>query len=136
MDVANCKGCGRLFNVINNRRLCPACVNKLEDKFQEVKKYINENPNTNIDVLSRECDVSIKQIKEWVKQERLSFSEGSADGVQCESCGALIRTGRFCDACKNRLTGELRSAITPTPVKTEDVKKMSERDRMRYLQNL
>lgn len=135
MEVRNCKGCGRLFNVISNGRLCPACVNQLEDKFQEVKKYLNENPNSNIDVLSKECDVSVKQLKEWVRQERLTFSEGSADGVECESCGAMIRTGRFCDACKSKLTNELKSAVYVEKPE-ERKKKLSDKDRMRFLQNL
>ncbi len=38
MDVRNCKMCGRLFNVLNNERICPACQKKLEDKFHEVKR--------------------------------------------------------------------------------------------------
>ena len=42
MDVRNCKMCGRLFNVLNNERICPACQKKLEDKFHEVKEYLEE----------------------------------------------------------------------------------------------
>ena len=44
MDVRNCKMCGRLFNVLNNERICPACQKKLEDKFHEVKEYLEEHP--------------------------------------------------------------------------------------------
>ena len=33
MEVRNCKGCGRLFNVINREVICPDCVRKLEDKL-------------------------------------------------------------------------------------------------------
>ncbi len=64
MDVINCKGCGRLFNALTRVRLCPNCQAKLEDKFQEVKKYINENPGSTIDIVSEECEVSAKQIKQ------------------------------------------------------------------------
>ena len=67
MDVKNCKGCGRLFNVINNTRLCPHCVAQLEDKFQEVKQYINDNPNAPIDIVAKDNDVSVKQLKQWVR---------------------------------------------------------------------
>lgn len=44
MDVRNCKMCGRLFNVLNNERICPACQKKLEDKFHEVKEYLERIP--------------------------------------------------------------------------------------------
>ena len=134
MEVRNCRSCGRLFNVIVNKRLCPDCQTKLEDKFQEVKNYLYENPNANINVLSNECEVSIKQLKEWVRQERLVFAEGSMDGVQCEQCGALIRTGRFCDACKLRIGNTLRSALNESPVPVQsDRTGERDRDRMRFL---
>lgn len=41
MEVKNCKNCGRLYNYIGGvYRLCPECMRKLEEKFQEVKDYI------------------------------------------------------------------------------------------------
>ena len=46
MEVKNCKNCGRLYNYIGGvYRLCPECMRKLEEKFQEVKDYIEDNPN-------------------------------------------------------------------------------------------
>ena len=135
MNVSNCKSCGRLYNVISNTRICPDCQRKLEEKFQEVKEFLKENPFANIDVLSKECEVSVKQIKEWVREERLVFAEGSMDGIECEQCGKLIRTGKYCDECKVKITNNLRQGIN-APAKAEPVKKERERDRMRFLQNL
>ena len=43
MEVRNCKGCGRLFNYIGGVPLCGDCKAKLEDKFVEVKRYIEDN---------------------------------------------------------------------------------------------
>ena len=43
MNVRNCRKCGKLFNHIMGMPVCPACREKLEQKFQEVKKYIREN---------------------------------------------------------------------------------------------
>ena len=135
MNVSNCKSCGRLFNVISTSKICPDCQRKLEEKFQEVKEFLKENPFANIDVLSQECEVSVKQIKEWVREERLVFAEGSMDGIECTQCGKLIRTGKYCDECKVKITNNLRSGIN-APAKAEPVKKERERDRMRFLQNL
>ncbi len=135
MDVRNCRSCGRLFNVMSNPRICPECVQKIEDKFQEVKAYLRDNPYANMDELSRECEVSVKQIKEWVRDERLVFGEDSVEGVECEQCGKLIRTGKYCDECKLKIANNLRSAIH-TPTKAEPQKKDRDRDRMRFLQNL
>ena len=135
MNVATCIGCGRLFNVISNRKLCPNCIAALEDKFQQAKKYLDENPATSIEVLSKECDISVKQIKEWIREERLAFREGSGCGISCEQCGTMILTGRYCDTCRMKIHNNLSSAIdrrTPEGPKKKD----RERDRMRFLQNL
>lgn len=134
MNVTNCRGCGRLFNVISNPRLCPQCVSKLEDTFQKVKAYLEENPNSTVDDVSKANDVPVKQIKQWIREERLTFAEGSVGGIGCESCGALIRTGRFCDSCKFKISNNLASALDK-PKMNVPKKQEHEKDRMRFLQN-
>lgn len=134
MEVINCKECGRLFNAFTRSRLCPECQTNLEKKFQEVKEYIYKNPGSLIDRVSKDCDVSTKQIKQWVREERLTFSEESMQGVECEKCGILIRSGRFCVECKAKLENDLKSA-TRKPV-IEEKKTIKDRDRMRFLQEL
>ena len=56
MELMNCRNCKKLFNYIAGEKLCPACKEKLEEKFQKVKKYIEENPRENInqDVYKRQ----------------------------------------------------------------------------------
>ena len=62
------------------------------------------------------------------------FAEGSLDGIECEQCGALIRTGRFCDSCKAHIQNNLMSAIDK-PKAVERKKPTHDKDRMRFLQN-
>ena len=53
MEVKNCKNCGRLYNYIGGvYRLCPECMRKLEEKFQEVKDYIEDNPRADMREIS------------------------------------------------------------------------------------
>ena len=131
VDVINCKGCGRLFNAITRTRLCPNCQSGLEEKFQEVKKYINDNPGSTIEIVSAECGVTAKQIKQWIREERLSFSEDSMQGIECEQCGTMIRSGRFCDNCKNKMHNDFKSMLGTPGVQAKKTAK--ERDRMRFL---
>lgn len=136
MEVITCKNCGRLFNHISGPRVCPGCNKKLEEKFLEVKKYVRENPNVGIRELSQEMEVSVNQINRWVREERLIFSEDSPVGLPCESCGATIKTGRFCENCKSQLSAGLRQAAGLNE-KKEPQKKMREstNNRMRFLDN-
>lgn len=103
MEVRNCRSCGRLFNYMGGAPLCPACQKKLEEKFQEVKAFLEENPNSSVETVAEELDVSVKQIRQWIREERLSLSVAGADGIVCETCGKPIRTGRFCEKCKNNM---------------------------------
>lgn len=137
MDVRNCKQCGRLFNYIGGSysRLCPDCIAKLEDKFQQVKEYIESNRAVSMHEVCEVCDVSSKQVEQWVREERLVFAEDSAIGVSCEICGATIKSGRYCENCKIKLSNQLGSAYGDTvqiPVRNNTKRDAA---RMRFLDN-
>ncbi len=131
MNVRNCKSCGRLFNYLSGPPICQACKEQLEAKFQEVKEFLRENPNSSIQVVSEVNDVPIPQIKQWVRDERLTFSPDSPVGLDCEGCGAMIKTGRFCESCKNKMKNDLNSVLYK-PRMIEEPKKR-EKDKMRFL---
>jgi len=130
MNVKNCRKCKRLFNYVMGPVLCAACRQEEEDKFQEVKKYVTENVKTGIHEVAEACDVSVKQIQQWVREERLVFSDDSPMGIGCERCGKMIKSGRYCAACKAELTNTLNDAIgkksgfTPPPQPAKDGAKM------------
>ena len=134
MNVRNCRGCGRLFNCISGPSMCPACREGLEAKFQEVKEYIRENPGVGIQEVSEACDVERSQINQWLREERLELTEGSPLMLGCESCGALIRCGKYCDKCKQNLTNGFQSILRgQKPADTPVERKRSSDSRMRYL---
>lgn len=131
MDVRNCRNCGRLFNYIGGTPVCPTCAREIEEKFGVVKEYIRDNPRATIQQVSDDNEVSIQQINKWIREERLCFSEDSVVGVSCENCGAMIRTGRFCPVCKDKLANTLNSVYhKETPVRQKDPR---ENAKMRFL---
>ena len=127
MELMNCRNCKKLFNYITGEKLCPACKALMEDKFQEVKRYIEENPRENINQVAEACDVSIRQIKNWVREERLSFTEDSLVGLECERCGKMIHSGRFCKECAGGLAEAMTNAYRrerQTPIRKTATGKM------------
>ena len=50
--------------------------------------------------------VSVKQIEQWIREERLTFADDSPIGIACEACGATIKSGKYCDNCKNSLASQ------------------------------
>lgn len=133
MDVRNCKKCGKIFNYVMGPIECPRCRESLEEKFQEVKKYVYEHPGCGIREVSDECDVSTQQIKQWLREERLEFSSDSQVLINCESCGAPIRSGRFCEKCKSSMTHTLQNAYKKATLVEKPKDKTKDNPKMRYL---
>ncbi len=135
MDARNCRKCGRIFTYAMGPILCPRCREEQELKFQEVKKYIQEHYGADIPEVSEECDVDPGQIRQWIREDRLQFTEDSPIRISCEGCGEMIRSGRFCDKCKAEMTNGFRHAMAPAkklePEQPRGPK--SDRDRMRFL---
>jgi len=117
---------------VSYQNLCPSCIEKMEEKFQVAKKYIEDNPNANIDEVSEECDVSIRQLEKWVREERLAFTKDSAIGIPCERCGASISSGRFCNECRDKMSKTLGSVYA---ARAEQKAGNFQSAKMRYIKN-
>lgn len=115
MELMNCRNCKRLFNYITGEKICPGCRDALEQKFNDVKKYIQENPGKNVTQVAEECETTEKQIKKWVREGRLVFSSDSLVGLECERCGKMIHTGRFCKNCAGGLADAMTDAYRVDP---------------------
>jgi flagellar operon protein (TIGR03826 family) len=136
MDVRNCRMCGKLYNFIGGpyRNLCPNCIEKMEKKFDEVKEYIEEHKAATINEVSEECDVSSRQIEQWIREERLMISDDSPIGIRCERCGTTIRSGRFCERCKNKIANNLGSMYGESNAAVESMEKRASAEaKMRFL---
>ena len=55
MNVRNCKSCGRLFNYVTGVPLCMSCRDEREQKFQEVKKFVQDCKTAGINEIVEQC---------------------------------------------------------------------------------
>lgn len=134
MNVRNCKKCGKIFNYVMGPIICPACREASEAKFQEVKEYIREHKGCGINEVADACEVEVGQIKQWLRDDRLEVTEDSMITLQCESCGATIRSGRFCDKCKNQTASGLQQVVNDARPKAPEPKKDEKQSpKMRFL---
>ncbi|MBO5031640.1 MAG: class I tRNA ligase family protein [Lachnospiraceae bacterium] len=134
MNVRNCKKCGKLFNHISGKPICPACREKLEETFQSVKKYIRDHHMADIKEVSEACDVEPTQIQQWIREERLEFTADSPVKLPCENCGTMIQSGKYCEKCKREMANNLASAIEKPKLVVEERKRVqSTENKMRFL---
>lgn len=133
MDVINCKKCGKLFNYVAGMKICPVCKEAEEQKFQTVKEFIRDNKQAGINEIAENCNVTPNEIRQWIREERLFFGDESPIGIDCEGCGAIIKSGRYCEKCKNELARgilDLTKKPEPEPVVRTDTK---QNPKMRFL---
>ncbi len=135
MNVRNCRKCGKLFNYIMGVPICLACREKLEETFQVVKKYIRENKLADIKEVAEACEVEATQIQQWIREERLEFTPDSPVKLPCENCGAMIRSGKYCEKCKKDMVNNLSSVIEKPkkPAPQEHKRIDSTGNKMRFL---
>jgi len=135
MDVRTCRGCKRIFNYLTGPILCPACREALEEKFQEVKKYIREHKGTTILEVSEACEVDANQVRQWLREDRLELTDESGIMLTCESCGKPIRSGRYCEKCLNSVKSGLNQILKDNAPKEKPLpQRQSKNDpKMRFL---
>lgn len=100
MEICTCKECRRLFNYLSGVQLCTDCRRKQEEKFQEVKRYLRENPGASLEQLSESCGVKGGYVTQWVREGRLELSDCAEADIRCRRCGTTIPGGRLCGRCK------------------------------------
>ncbi|MQN01885.1 MAG: flagellar protein [Lachnospiraceae bacterium] len=133
MELRNCIKCGKIFGYRGvGPAICDNCKKEAEERFDKVKEYIRDNPLTSINEVAEECHVTVAQIKQWVREERLMFSKESGVVFHCENCGAPIRTGRFCEKCKSEMVNDLDGMYQKPQAPAAPPKRQRETDRMRF----
>ena len=93
-----------------------------------------DNPTATVAATAEACEVEVGQIKQWLREERLTFATVEGSELTCENCGKPIISGRFCDQCKNSIAKGLNSAIAkPEAPKPEPPKPNRGPSKMRFL---
>ena len=133
MDVRNCRKCGKVFNYIGGVPVCPQCKQQQEEDFQKAKEFIRANPNTTVAVVAEECEIDIQMIRQWLREERLTFGSLESSDLVCENCGTKILSGRFCDKCKSSVAKGLTDAIKKPEIEKPVQKKEPGGNKMRFL---
>lgn len=87
-----------------HKSLTPLVSPLLKDeelRFELVRDYIMSHPSATLSQISEANDVLPTKLLEWIREERLEFSDNSEYAwFICEKCGAKIRSGRLCNRCK------------------------------------
>lgn len=120
MELRNCPECGKVFTYIR-KNLCAACLERDEQTFKEVKKYLITHPGIDIVSLSEATGVEESKILKYLKEGRIE-AKGAGAGLllECEGCGKIIVSGRFCSSCAQNLAKGFNDVVKPKEVEKKD----------------
>ncbi|WP_418791027.1 TIGR03826 family flagellar region protein [Phosphitispora sp. TUW77] len=126
-DLRNCPECGKVFVKIN-KNLCLDCIEKEEAEFEEVRKYLKDNPKAPVEEIVEITGVQEKKVLRWMREGRvdISFFDGSK-GLTCKSCGTVIKTGNFCAKCAKDLSAQMKGAAGQRTIRQEEPEKEKKR---------
>ncbi len=99
MATFHCVHCGMPFDQRRNEELCPACDANSEVVFRHIKEYLYEHPGASATSLVNNLGVTLRQIKHYLREERLEVVGDGYTGLKCDACGRSVQTGRLCDSC-------------------------------------
>ncbi|CFX12312.1 Flagellar operon protein YvyF [Syntrophomonas zehnderi OL-4] len=120
-NLKNCPQCGRLFSP-GSRNICNRCLEKEEEEYMTVRRYVRDHPGASIFEASEETGVEEEKIMQFIRDGRL-VTRGFKGVLQCEGCGKPINNGRFCDDCINERNNAIYGAARqPKPQPEPDRK--------------
>lgn len=121
-ELRNCIRCGKVFAYTYNP-VCNKCLEQEEEEFKRVKEYIYENPGSTAYEVSEATGVSVEKIMKFLREERLELSSENANLLlECESCGRPIKSGRYCEECKNQIANEMKREFGLSQKKQEYIR--------------
>ena len=123
MELINCKECGRLFSSAG-QKVCTDCRQSEEEKFELVKEYLWDNPNSTVKKVADDTGVEEDLIIKFMREERLNAEGLLIDyTLKCKRCGAEIKSGIFCDSCRSKMISDFKQGSEP---EAEEEKKESQ----------
>ena len=118
MDIKNCKRCGRLH--CGTGKICPECLKQEEEKYELVRAYLKEHPDSSIIKVSDETGVGVHEIEKFLRDGRLEVSKGLSDYLKCMKCGSPIKTGKYCPECEKKVMDDVKTVYRSVANKAED----------------
>ncbi len=90
---------------------CELCGALAYDDYGKVRNYIEQHPGATQSDVSAATGVSTARIRQLLIEERIEVTPNSPIFMHCALCGADIRSGKYCEACAQKVKqDELRVA--------------------------
>ena len=115
MNYCNCEKCNKIFNYIRGPLLCNKCN---EEVFNQIKNYINQNPNSTVYDINKDLNLPIKIVEEYIKEERIMKLRDNIN--LCSLCKDIVVEGNlYCKKCLQKI--KILNGINSLPNSSKEV---------------
>ncbi|WHH57111.1 hypothetical protein [Petroclostridium sp. X23] len=113
LEIRNCRRCGKIFQTNGILKMCPSCKEQDEHQFDRIREYLSLHPRANMYEVAYDLDISVSEIRRYLKEHRLVIVENDNGFLSCERCGKSIQSGQYCDECVQKLSHGFKVAFKP-----------------------
>lgn len=110
--LLSCALCGRMFEVSGFRTVCPSCLEKDLNDFNQIRDYLYIHPRAKVFEVSNNLDIPVSVIKRYLKEGRLEIIEKENIFLKCEKCGKPVCSGTQCDDCQKQSSHGYKSSYS------------------------
>lgn len=105
--LSNCTRCGKVFQKISGRKICPLCQEADEAAFTVVNQYVSDHPGAEVAEVSEKTGVEEALVLRFLRDGRFA-AWGSHLTGSCTQCGKNVPSGqKLCEKCRDSLAREL-----------------------------
>lgn len=100
MEVKMCRLCGHMFKDFGQTDYCPDCAPKVESAIQNIRVFWMDHPNASAEECADHVGIPVKQVKEWIREQKIIAPTEKGSQIFCKVCQAPIQSGHLCTKCK------------------------------------
>lgn len=98
--IDKCEECGGKMKYTGvGEYVCESCSHVMLNDYGKVRNYIEKHPGANLAEVSEATGVGKNKIRQLLREEKIEIAGNSVVFLHCESCGAPIRSGYYCESC-------------------------------------
>lgn len=83
--------------------VCEKCGYQVFDDYGKVRNYIEQHPGATQAEVAMNTGVSQGKIRQLLIEERIEVAPNSPIFMHCALCNAEIRSGKYCEACAQKV---------------------------------
>ena len=94
---------------------CQICGETALDNMGKVQAYLKEHPDAGAFDIAEATGIELDKVFALINQGSIDIIKNTQKVTECQKCGVLTRTGRYCEQCTKKLAGDIKKTFYEDP---------------------